>query len=135
MADGLVVYRFRTFEFDPKSRSLSSADVSGEPDKARPTPQRVTLPVPQAAILARLVSQPGDVVVKDALVEDGWPGIAVGEDSLTQAIHRLRKVLDTHSTDRRAQTIYIETVPQLGYRFAVPVERRTRSPCRRSRRA
>jgi DNA-binding winged helix-turn-helix (wHTH) protein len=76
MPDGLVVYRFGAFEFNPESRSLSRADA------------RVTLPAPQAAILAHLLSHSGAVVPKDKLIDAGWPGLAVAENSLNQAVHR-----------------------------------------------
>src|SRR4051794_26299598 len=104
MPEGLVFYRFGAFEFDPESRSLSRGDA------------RVTLSAPQAAILAHLLSHAGALVTKDALTEAAWPGLAVGEDSLSQVIHRLRKALAGNTT-------YIETVPHHGYRFVVPVER------------
>src|SRR4051812_15161497 len=117
MPEGLVFYRFGAFEFDPESRSLSR----GGADKSRPTfsAKRVTLSVPQAAILAHLLSHAGALVTKDALTESAWPGLAVGEDSLSQVIHRLRKAL-------AGDTTYIETVPHHGYRFVVPVERAVR---------
>ena len=86
------------------------------------------LPAPQAAILAHLLSHSGAVVPKDPLIEAGWPGLAIAENSLNQAIHRLRKVLGTDA-------IYIETVPFHKFRFVAPVERAVREVGRpRSRR-
>lgn len=119
MPDGLVVYRFGAFEFDPESRTLSRVDAPGEGGTALATAALATLSVAHSAILVHLLTHAGPPISKDALIEAGWPGVAVAENSLNQAIRRLRAVLGT-------DTIYIETLPGHGFRFVLPVERAAR---------
>lgn len=64
MPDGLVVYRFGAFEFDSESCGLSSRAQSRD----------VTLPAPQAAILAYLLAHAGPPISKDALIQAGLAG-------------------------------------------------------------
>ena len=45
------------------------------------------------ALLRTLVERPGAVVSKDALIEAGWPGLAVEESNLTVQISALRRAL------------------------------------------
>jgi non-specific serine/threonine protein kinase len=77
----VVVHRFGPFELDPASRELFRGQKS------------VRLSSPQSAILTHLVTHAGVVVSKERLIEAGWGGMAVSENSLDQAISRLRKVL------------------------------------------
>jgi DNA-binding winged helix-turn-helix (wHTH) protein len=101
------VYRFGPFELDaPGARLFRGAS-------------RVPLSESQFAILLQLVTHVGEVVSKDTLVSAGWRGTAVTDNSLDQAISRLRKTLGS----RRDRTHYIETVPNRGYRFAAGIER------------
>jgi DNA-binding winged helix-turn-helix (wHTH) protein len=106
----MIVHRFGPFELDPASRALFREH------------QRVRLPSPQAAILAHLVTHAGVVISKETLIDAGWEGVAVSDNSLDQAISRLRKLLG----DGRKHATYIETIPQQGYRFTARVERSTR---------
>jgi hypothetical protein len=46
-----------------------------------------------AALLRKLLEQPGAPVSKDALLEAAWPGMAVEESNLTVQIAALRRVL------------------------------------------
>src|SRR6185295_13614897 len=81
MPSGSSVYRFGPFEFDaPRGRLFSG-------------PTRVPLSDPQAAILERLVSHAGEVVSKHTLATAAWRDSAVTDNSLDQAISRLRKTL------------------------------------------
>ena len=69
------------------------------------------------ALLRTLVERPGAVVSKDALIEAGWPGLAVEESNLTVQISALRRALgETPDGD-----CWIETMPRRGYRFVGPV--------------
>jgi TolB-like protein/Tfp pilus assembly protein PilF len=68
--------------------------------------------------LLELVRRHGEVVEKDALLEAVWPGRAVEENNLNQAIAALRRLLQ----DRRGENRYIETVSGRGYRFVADVE-------------
>ena len=69
------------------------------------------------AVLCRLVSQAGQLVTKDALLETVWPETAVSESALAVAIRHLRRVLG----DRARSPRFIETVHRRGYRFMAPV--------------
>ena len=69
----------------------------------------------QLDVLLVLVARAGQIVSKDELLEAGWKDVAVGDNSLEQAISSLRRLLGTG---------YIETVPRRGYRFGVEVARR-----------
>jgi len=110
MLSGSRVYRFGPFELDaPRGRLFRGAT-------------RVPLSHSQFAILLQLVSHVGEVVSKDALADAAWRGAAVTDNSLDQAISRLRKTLGS----REDRTHYIETVPNRGYRFAVVTERALR---------
>jgi DNA-binding winged helix-turn-helix (wHTH) protein len=110
MPSGSSVYRFGPFEFDaPRGRLFWG-------------PTRVPLSDPQAAILVQLVSHAGEVVSKHTLANAAWRDSAVTDNSLDQAISRLRKTLGSGQDGRR----YIETVPNRGYRFAAVIERAQR---------
>ena len=105
MRGNVCVHRFGAFELDPASGRLYRDGV------------RIALSDPQSAILVCLTTHAGRLVTKDALTEAGWSSQAVTDDSLLQAISRLRKALGSESA------CFIETVPSRGYRFAAPVER------------
>ena len=80
-------------------------DASGAPVPLRP----------QAfAVLRCLTERPGRLVTKDELMAAVWPGIAVTDDSLVQAICDIRRAIgdEAHAT--------IRTVPRRGYRLMPP---------------
>lgn len=68
----------------------------------------------RAMTLLRVLSRtPGETVSRSELLEEVWPGLIVGDDSLTQAVSKLRRALgDLHGAER-----IIETVPKIGYRL------------------
>jgi len=69
------------------------------------------------AVLARLVSQPNQLVTKDDLLASVWPDTAVSEAVLTTAMREIRAAVgDTPRTPRVVQTVYGR-----GYRFIAPV--------------
>jgi DNA-binding winged helix-turn-helix (wHTH) protein/tetratricopeptide (TPR) repeat protein len=70
--------------------------------------------------LAALLERPGEVLLKDRLLERIWPDTFVEEGILTQNIYTLRKALQEAGGERT----YIETVPRRGYRFVGPVAER-----------
>ena len=96
-------FAFSQFELDLTRRRLIAA---GEP---------VAISDRQLDILALLVARAGQIVAKDDLLQAGWKDVAVGDNSLEQAISSLRRVLGARSDGAG----YIETVPRRGYRFAV----------------
>jgi predicted ATPase/DNA-binding winged helix-turn-helix (wHTH) protein len=69
------------------------------------------------AVLRCLVTQAGQLVTKDALLETVWPDTAVSESSLTVAMRTLRRVLGDEAHTPR----FIETVHGRGYRFIASV--------------
>ena len=69
------------------------------------------------ALLAYLAERPGEVVSRDALLAALWPGVVVGDDSLTQAIIKLRKALG----DTPESPAYVQTIAKRGYRLVATV--------------
>ena len=68
------------------------------------------------ALLRLLLEQPGAPVLKDALMEAAWPGLAIEESNLTVQIAALRRVLGK----ARGSEGWIETLPRRGYRYVGP---------------
>ena len=102
-------YTFGPFRFDAGVCRLSR---DGEP---------LAIPDRQAAILLRLVTQAGKIVPKETLIDVGWKDVAVGDNSLEQAISSLRRALGPAPDGAP----YIETLARRGYRFRPPVARVT----------
>lgn len=72
---------------------------------------------PKAAqVLEVLVDALGEVISRADLLDRAWPGVCVGDESLTQVIAELRRLFD----DRQGASKIIETIPKRGYRLAVP---------------
>src|SRR5580698_240425 len=100
--------RFGEFELDFRSEELrkhgDKVKLQGQPIK----------------ILAILLAQPGELVTREALGKELWPGDTfVDFDSgLNSAIKKLREALG----DSRENSRFIETLPRRGYRFIAPVE-------------
>jgi DNA-binding winged helix-turn-helix (wHTH) protein/tetratricopeptide (TPR) repeat protein len=69
------------------------------------------------AVLCCLLTQAGQLVTKDQILEAVWPETAVSEAVLHVAIQELRRVLG----DRARTPRLIETVHGRGYRFIAPV--------------
>jgi DNA-binding winged helix-turn-helix (wHTH) protein len=102
-----VVYAFGPFQFDEGSRRLTRA---GEP---------VAISDRHVEILLLLLSRAGQIIPKDTLIEAAWKDVAVGDNSLEQAISALRRLLGPAPHD----TPYIETLARRGYRFGGVVTR------------
>ncbi len=64
-----------------------------------------------------LVEHAGELLDKDRLLAELWPGLVVEENSLSQSISALRKVLG----DDAQRSRFIQTVPRRGFRFVAPV--------------
>jgi len=71
------------------------------------------------ATLIYLANRPGQVVSREALLSAVWPGVVVGDDSLTQVVIKLRKALG----DAPEDPVYIQTISKGGYRLVAPVVR------------
>ena len=70
-------------------------------------------------ILLTLVSRHGQLVTKDELMAEVWPGVVVEENNIQVHISAVRKVLAAAGDGER----YLLTVAGRGYRFVAPVER------------
>jgi predicted ATPase/DNA-binding winged helix-turn-helix (wHTH) protein len=70
-------------------------------------------------VLLTLVGRHGELVTKDELMAEVWPGVVVEENNLQVHISALRKVLGSAGDGER----YLLTVAGRGYRFVAPVER------------
>ena len=99
---------FDRFELDPSGRRLTAA---GEP---------VAMSDRQFDVLLLLVGRAGQIISKDDLLEAGWKDVAVGDNSIEQAISSLRRLLGTPP----GGVAFIETVPRRGYRFGGAVARK-----------
>ena len=73
------------------------------------------------AVLLCLANQAGRVVSREVLLSQVWPGVIVGDDSLTQVVIKLRKALG----DDPDRPTYIQTVTKRGYRLLAPVAQTT----------
>ncbi|MEM9029253.1 MAG: winged helix-turn-helix domain-containing protein [Pseudomonadota bacterium] len=89
--------------YDPKSRSLKRGS-----DEFRLSPRA-------ARLIEVLAHSPMEVVGRDALMDQIWPDVTVGEESLTQVIAELRRALGDSARSPR----FIETVAKAGYRLLV----------------
>jgi predicted ATPase/DNA-binding winged helix-turn-helix (wHTH) protein len=75
-------------------------------------------------ILLLLVSRHGELVTKDELMAEVWPGIVVEENNIQVHVSALRKVLGAAGGSER----YLLTVAGRGYRFVAKVERESVAP-------
>src|SRR5581483_5317243 len=101
------VWRFSQCEFEEFSRALR---LDGSP---------VDLEAKPLDLLYQLLLHAGEVVTKEELLEEVWPGVTVVEGSLATAVSKLRKILDADDPS------IIVTVPRVGYRLGVPVHCQT----------
>ena len=107
MSEGSHLYRWRfgDMQFDEARLELR---VSGLPVDVEQKPLQV---------LAQLLRHAGEVVTKEELFETVWQGRVTVDHVLATAIGKLRKVFGDDGTK------LIVTVPRVGYRLAIPVER------------
>src|SRR5882762_11905252 len=90
--------------------ALNQLSAAGETVKLEPKAM---------AALIYLANRPGQVVSREALLSAVWPGVVVGDDSLTQVVIKLRKALG----DAPEDPVYIQTISKGGYRLVAPVVR------------
>ena len=79
--------------------------------------QTVSVKRKPMAVLVCLADANGEVVSRDDIMDQVWPGMAVTDDVLTQSIVELRKVFD----DDAKQPRIIETIPRVGFRLVAAV--------------
>jgi DNA-binding winged helix-turn-helix (wHTH) protein len=81
--------------------------------------RRVKLTGQPLQLLVLLLERPGHVVTRDTIRQRLWPDTHVDFDhSLNVALNRLRLALG----DRSKGSPIVETIPRVGYRFALIVE-------------
>ena len=69
------------------------------------------------ALLLYLVQNAGRVVSREQLFRAVWPGVIVSDDTLTQAVAKLRRAFG----DSARQPRYVQTVSKRGYRLSAEV--------------
>jgi DNA-binding winged helix-turn-helix (wHTH) protein len=105
VTDG-TVYKFSLFRLDSRSGRLWKG-WEFRPLRAK-----------TFALLQQLVAHPGELLLKEDLLEALWPGLAITESGLSVCIYELRKALDDDPQSPR----FVETVHRRGYRFVALVE-------------
>ena len=81
-------------------------------------PEGVSVVEPKVMhVLTFLADHPGEVLTKDALIEEVWEGTVVTDYVVSRSISQLRKIFD----DSYKAPRYIETVSKTGYRLIAEV--------------
>ena len=108
------VYEFGEFRLDACRRILSTGRDG------------VRIPVQPKVFDAALyfLQRAGELIPKEQILADLWPGAVVEENSLTQLISELRRALG----ETRGENLYIVTVPRRGYQFVADVNRVSLAP-------
>ena len=70
-------------------------------------------------VLLALAARPGELVSRQALLDEVWGDVVVLDETLTKAIQMLRGYFD----DKPTSPTYIRTVPRKGYELIAPVGR------------
>lgn len=96
---------------EPKACRLSRGDVVV---KLRPQ---------LAELLVCLARRAGEIVLRDEILAEVWPGQYVAESGLSRCVAELRQSLQ----DDAQQPRFIETIPKRGYRLIAPVARLERA--------
>src|SRR5215468_8165449 len=81
--------------------------------------ERVRLPDQSFQILAMLLERRGELVTRDEIRQQLWPGdtFVDFDHGLNNAVNRLREALGDSADSPR----FVETLPRRGYRFIAPV--------------
>jgi len=103
---GPVEYRFGPYTLDLFRQQLC---CNGQPIALRPKTW---------AVLVHLVSQAGNLVTPQELLDSVWANTFVTPEVAGVSVRELRKVFATYTPGTR----YIQTVARRGYRFVAPVE-------------
>ena len=100
-------FRLGDFEVYPKRLELVGGGKS------------VRLEFKVMAVLVCLAKRAGEVVTRDEIFREVWPNVYVGDEVLNRAISILREALG----DSAQEPKYIMTVPRVGYRLIMKIER------------
>src|SRR5687767_15333506 len=95
-----AIYRFGPFRVDAREHALTRDG------------QAIAVTPKVFATLVAFLRSPGRLLTKEELLTEVWPDATVEEANLTVNVSTLRRLLGDADT-----TLYIETVPRLGYRF------------------
>lgn len=79
--------------------------------------QTQTVELQVMRLLLLLAAHPEEALSRDEIIENIWPDGAPNDESLTQAISKLRKLLG----DKPQQGNMIQTIRKVGYRLVAPV--------------
>lgn len=102
----LCIWRFAGVRFDERTLEVERADGSVEALERKPND-----------VLRHLLRHAGEVVTKNELLDQIWPGRYVTEGVLSKHVARLRRAIGDE-----AQQI-LRTVPGIGYRLVADVTR------------
>src|SRR5215467_6398540 len=102
---GRELLEFGPYRFDPARLVLWRGD------------QLVPVPLKDLETLLVLLEHPGEVVSKDELLQNVWPGTFIEEANVARHVSNLRALLAEDS----GSLTFIETIPKRGYRFVAPV--------------
>lgn len=92
---------------------------------------RVRLEPKVMDLLLLLASRPDEVFAKDAILQQLWPRVIVGEDTLARTVSKLRRALGDDPKVPR----FIATIPKRGYRLIAARQVADRPPIRPQARA
>jgi TolB-like protein/DNA-binding winged helix-turn-helix (wHTH) protein/Tfp pilus assembly protein PilF len=67
--------------------------------------------------LSYLAARAGEPISREQLLEEIWPGMIVSDESLTNAVRKIRKAFGDSSQNPQV----IETIPKMGYRLIATV--------------
>lgn len=72
-------------------------------------------------LLVYFITHQQQVLTKEQLLKDNWPGKVVNDENLTVAVSKLRK----HFADSSKQPEVIKTIPGTGYQFVAEAQRQS----------
>ena len=97
--------------------SLGECRIFPSENLVRCDGQPVQLEPKAMALLVYLARHAGSTISREQLFAAVWPDVIVSDDTLTQAVTKLRKAFHDDAKSPR----YIQTVPKAGYRLTAPV--------------
>ena len=102
------MYHFGAFQLDPRAHELRRGD------------DRIKIQEQGFIVLLKLLEHPGELIPREEFRAALWPAdtFVDFDTGLNTVIKRLREVLGDSAED----SLFIETVPKVGYRFIAPVK-------------
>jgi len=96
-----------SFRLDEMHVDPATGDISGPGGREQVDPKVM-------AVLLVLARHPGELVTRSQLLEEIWPGGAIYDDTLTQAVYQLRQHLTAAGGGERFRKL-VKTLPKRGY--------------------